>query len=163
MLHDALELCDGPAVIRYPKGAARQVAEHEVGSGLSARKLRTGDGRVCILALGKCVAAADKAAADLAADGIETTVWDVRIATPLDQVMLDDAALHQHVITVEDGIRDGGVGQLIADRLAKSAATVTVLGVPVKFLAHGKPDRILANLGLDAAGVAASVRATISG
>ena len=79
MLHDALELCDGPAAIRYPKGQARQVPDHEVGVGLQARKMRTGDGSVCLLAVGKLVANAEKAAALLAERGIDATVWDVRV------------------------------------------------------------------------------------
>src|SRR6187402_2324795 len=67
MLHDAMELADsGPVVIRYPRGNARQVGEHEVGVGLHARRTREGDGGVCILAVGKLVGAAEKAAATLA-------------------------------------------------------------------------------------------------
>ena len=63
MLHDAVSLTDsGPVVIRYPKGAARQVSNDEVGSGLNALQLRRGSGKVAILAVGKMVAAALKAA-----------------------------------------------------------------------------------------------------
>ena len=61
MLGTALEL-SGPAVVRYPKGAARQVPANQVGSGLCAKLLRTGDGSVCILAVGKMVEAAEEAA-----------------------------------------------------------------------------------------------------
>jgi 1-deoxy-D-xylulose-5-phosphate synthase len=53
MLHDALELCDGPVMIRYPKGQARQVGDLEVGLGLRAKQLRAGDGRVCVLQDGR--------------------------------------------------------------------------------------------------------------
>src|SRR5262249_28157938 len=55
MLHDALDMCDGPVAIRYPRGQARQVADSEVGEGLRARLVRRGDGRVCVLAVGKLV------------------------------------------------------------------------------------------------------------
>ncbi len=90
MLHDALDLCTGPATIRWSKTAAPSVADDEVGSGLSGRKVR--DGRdVCILAVGKMLAAAQAAADALAAEGIEATVWDVRVV-PLDPEMLADAA-----------------------------------------------------------------------
>ncbi len=159
MLHDALGL-DGPVAIRYPKGQARMVADHEVGTGLRARRMRQGDGSVCVLAVGKLVAHAEKAAAALAAEGTDVSLWDVRCAKPLDTDMLDDAAGHRLVVTVEDGIREGGVGSAIEDELQQRAspARVEVLGVPVKFLPHGKPDRILANLGLDADGIAATVR-----
>ena len=119
MLHDAIELIDdGPVAIRYPNGAAPQVAEHEVGIGLLARQLRTGDGSVCVLAIGKLVAAATKAADALAEQGIDATVWDVRCCAPLDEAMIADAARHGAVITCEDGVRDGGIGMTIADRVA---------------------------------------------
>lgn len=164
MLHDAMSLADdGPVAIRYPKGAARQVGELEVGSGLHARRLRSGEPgaeSVCILAIGKLVAAAEKAADALAAEGVQVTVWDVRCCAPLDPEMIADAARHGAVITCEDGIRDGGIGMTIADQVHAIAATVPVevLGVPTKFIPQAKPDRILASMGLDADGIAAAAR-----
>jgi len=161
MLHDAISLADeGPVMIRYPKGAARQVGEHEVGIGIRARRTREGDGSVCILAVGKMVGAAEKAAEKLAESGIEATVWDVRCCAPLDPDMIADAARHGAVLTVEDGIRDGGIGSTMADRVHEITATVpvTILGVPTKFIPQAKPDKILAAMGLDADGIAAAVR-----
>ena len=165
MLHDALKLADaGPVVIRYPKGAARQVAADDVGAGLEARKLQQGDGGVAILAVGKMVAAALKAAEQLGADGTPVTVWDVRSCAPLDPAMIDDAATHRVVITVEDGIREGGIGTSIATQIAerRTDTRVTVLGVPTKFLPHAKPDRLLSQLGLDADGIVAAIDAARS-
>ncbi|MUH51488.1 MAG: 1-deoxy-D-xylulose-5-phosphate synthase [Actinobacteria bacterium] len=162
MLHDALTLADdGPVVIRYPKGAATQVGELEVGSGLHARRTMPGDGTVCVLAIGKMVAIAEKAAEQLAAEGRSVCVWDVRSCAPLDPDMIADAARHALVVTVEDGIRDGGIGMTIADQVHAIDAKVpiAVLGVPTRFIPQAKPDRILAQLGLDAAGIAATIRA----
>ena len=156
MLHDAVSLTDsGPVVIRYPKGAARQVSNDEVGSGLNALQLRHGSGKVAILAVGKMVAAALKAADVLAERGVEATVWDVRSCAPLDPTMCADAATHDRVITIEDGIREGGVGMSIAANISEISGTCRVesLGVPTKFLPHAKPDRLLAQLGLDADGI----------
>jgi 1-deoxy-D-xylulose-5-phosphate synthase len=156
MLHDAVTLTDsGPVVIRYPKGAARQVNDDEVGSGLKALRLREGDGSVAILAVGKMLAAALKAADSLAARGVQATVWDVRSCAPLDQDMCADAARHDRVITIEDGIREGGVGMSIAANISEISGNCRVesLGVPTKFLPHAKPDRLLAQLGLDADGI----------
>jgi 1-deoxy-D-xylulose-5-phosphate synthase len=177
MLHDALELCtNGPAAIRFPKtmpsddGAAIGDGDEDVGSGLSARKVRRGRD-VCILAVGKMLTPARAAAEALASSlGVEAAVWDVRLIKPLDQEMLAEAATYPHVVTVEDGYRDGGAGSAIADRLAEVSAgregrdgpPMTVLGVPVRFIPHGKPDDILASLGLDAAGIAATVRAVLT-
>jgi 1-deoxy-D-xylulose-5-phosphate synthase len=164
MLHDAFEITDGPVAIRYPRTSAVMVGEADVGRGLEARKLRTGTD-ACILAVGKMVEHADQAAEMLAAEGISTTVWDVRVVTPLDPVMLADAATHPVVVTVEDGIRVGGAGSAIRDELLEAGSgapsappTINVLGVPVEYVPHGSPEAILASLGLDAEAIAATVR-----
>jgi 1-deoxy-D-xylulose-5-phosphate synthase len=164
MLHDAIELADeGPVAIRYPNGTAPQVGEHEVGVRLHARQLRHGDGAVCILAIGKLVSLAKQAAELLAERGVDATVWDVRSCAPLDPAMITDAATHRVVVTCEDGIRDGGIGMSIADQVHAVApdVRVEVLGLPSKFIPQGKPDRILAQLGLDAEGIATAVRRSI--
>ena len=170
MLHDALEL-DGPSVIRYPRGAARQVGDDEVGRGLTARLAHraTGSGvpEVCILAVGKLLAAAEAAANALEAEGVRCTVWDVRVVTPLDPEMIADAARHPVVVTVEDGIREGGAGSRIVDELARTYTgpdipRVEVLGTPIAFIPHGKPDRILSDLGLDGPGIASTVRSILA-
>jgi len=164
MLHDAVGLADeGPVAIRWPRGAAHHVGEHEVGSGLHARRTREGDGSIAILAVGKMLIDAHKAADALAASGIAATVWDVRSVAPLDEAMIADAARHRCVLTVEDGIREGGVGMSIADQVHALAPTVpvNVLGVPTKFIPQAPADRILAGFGLDAAGVEASARALL--
>ena len=161
MLHDAMCLADeGPVAIRYPRGSARIVSELEVGAGLLARQVRKGEGRVCVLAIGKMVAAAEKAAETLASEGHDISVWDVRSCQPLDPVMISDAARHQLVVTIEDGVREGGIGMSIADqvRALDPSVRVEVLGIPTKFILQAKAEHILAQLGLDAAGVAATIR-----
>ena len=163
MLLDAVTLADaGPVAIRYPRGAARMVAEHDVGSGLHARQVLAGD-RVCVLAVGKLVETALKAAAEFAPGSVE--VWDVRSCLPLDPDMLAAAARFETVITAEDGVRAGGVGMAIADELHRLApdVRVEVLGLPIKFLTHGDAKQILATHGLDAAGLAAAISAAASG
>ncbi len=165
MLHDALELTDGPVAIRWAKTAAPSVTPDQVGHGLLARKVRSG-ADVCLVGVGKMLAACEAAADELTADGIDATVWDPRVVKPLDPALIGDAAGHRLVVTVEDGLRDGGVGAAIADLVADQALgadapTVRVLGVPSAYLAHGKPDAILAELGLDAAGVVAEVRRSL--
>jgi 1-deoxy-D-xylulose-5-phosphate synthase len=164
MLHDGIGLMEeGPVAIRYPKGQARQVSDDQVGSGRQARRVRAGDGRVCLLAVGKLVANAEKAALLLESAGIDATVWDVRCCAPLDQEMIADAARHPVVVTCEDGIRDGGVGMTMADLVHHACGRdplphVEILGVPTRFIPTAKPDRILAGLGLDGEGIAATVR-----
>jgi 1-deoxy-D-xylulose-5-phosphate synthase len=161
MLTEALAISDGPCAIRYPKGPARQVPAGEVGSGLNARLLRRG-GDVCILAVGKMVEAAEEASRVLEQQGVSATVWDVRLVKPLDPDMIADAAAHPLVITVEDGVREGGAGTAIADAVGatsegRPSPAVVVLGVPDRYIAQAPPAAILTSLGLDGPGIAAAV------
>ena len=161
MLDDATTLADdGPVAIRYPRGSARLVDETEVGVGLLARRSREGDGDVCVLAVGRMLEFAEKAADQLATDGVPVTVWDVRSCAPLDPAMIADAARHRAVVTVEDGIREGGIGMSAARAIGAIAPQVPVetLGVPTQFIPHGDPKRILARFGLDTAGITATIR-----
>lgn len=168
MFHDAVELAEGPVAIRWPKGAARNVTADEVGVGFHAKKWRTGDA-ACVLAVGKMLGAALDAADLLAADGIEVTVWDPRAVAPVDPTMIADAVSHPLVVTIEDGYRDGGAGSHMTDALSSHAVAegtsmppVEVMGIPTRFIAQAKPDAILADLGLDAAGVAETIRGRLA-
>ncbi|HSS09770.1 MAG TPA: 1-deoxy-D-xylulose-5-phosphate synthase [Acidimicrobiales bacterium] len=167
MLHSAVEL-DGPAAVRYPRGTGREVPPDQVGSGLSARRVVDGEAEVCILAVGKMVQAAEDAAAILADDEIRARVWDVRVIRPLDPAMIADAARHRLVVTVEDGIRVGGAGAFIADAIAdlnesRQGPPVLVLGTPPSYIPHGDQSAILAQLGLDGAGIAAATEKALHG
>ncbi len=164
MLWTALEL-PGPSTIRFPKTAPRHVDPTDVGSGLEARRVRSGDGSICLLGVGKMVGACLDAARELADEGIEVTVWDVRVVSPPDAAMLADAARHSLVVTAEDGVRHGGAGAFLIDAMAAGVESaglprpeVRILGVPRQHLAQGKADDILASLGLDGAGIAESLR-----
>jgi 1-deoxy-D-xylulose-5-phosphate synthase len=141
-----------------------------VGEGLCARQLRAGDGTVCLLGVGKLVASCLAAADELAAEGIATTVWDVRVVSPPDPDMLADGARHSVVVTAEDGVRHGGAGAFIVDAMEASTESLTLdqrgpitrtLGIPREFIAQGKADDILHSLGLNGAGIAESVRAAL--
>jgi 1-deoxy-D-xylulose-5-phosphate synthase len=163
MLHDALDLTDGPSAIRWAKTAAPSVDDDEVGHGLRGRKVRTGT-EVCLIGVGKMLAAASDAADLLEADGISCSLWDPRVVKPLDIELLDDAALHRLVVTIEDGLRDGGIGSAVATELDERNAGCRTrrLGIPSRYLAQGKPDDILAEIGLDGPGIAESVRRALA-
>ena len=118
MLRTALEL-PGPSTIRFPKTAAaprRPPTRSATGSRRS--RCAAGDGSVCLLGVGKMVAACLDAADELAAEGIDATVWDVRVVSPPDPAMLADAARHRLVVTAEDGVRHGGAGAFLLDAMA---------------------------------------------
>ncbi|MHB1486812.1 MAG: 1-deoxy-D-xylulose-5-phosphate synthase [Acidimicrobiales bacterium] len=162
MMDQAMAL-DGPSMIRFPKTPAHRAEPGQVGSGMSARRTRTGDGTVCILAVGKMLAAVEEAADALAGEGVKATVWDVRVVKPADPDMIRDAAGHDLVVTVEDGIRIGGAGSFLADGVNTESGPgnqpgLIMLGTPVEYIAQAKPAQILADLGLDGPGITASVR-----
>lgn len=160
MLAEALDRTKGPVAIRWPKTEARHSSRN--GSGLSARRVLRGD-RACLLAFGKMVEACECAAQILQSDGIAVTVWDGRVAAPLDPLMLDDALQHPVVVTVEDGIVEGGVGGSIAGALGVRAGvgplpTVACYGLPLAYFAPGTPADILSSLGLDGNQLAEKIR-----
>jgi len=164
MLGDALDLCtDGPALIRFPKTMPPASSHDEVGSGLRARLVREGAGSICIVGVGKMLATAVEAACLIGEEGTDVTVWDPRIVKPLDVEMLHDLARHDLVVTIEDGLRDGGVGSMITDSLSDLAPvggpSVRILGVPSAYLPHAKPDAILSELGLDVEGILSEIHA----
>jgi len=156
MLREALRITSGPVALRWPKTPAP--TGHGVGTGTRARLVLEGRD-LCILAVGKMVEVALEAAEILAVDAIRPTIWDVR-AVPLDERMLTAAARAPLVVTVEDGIAEGGVGSLITSALARRrddrGPRVVVLGTPLAYLPHGKVPDLLAQLGLDGAGIAAA-------
>lgn len=158
MLDTAMEITDGPIAIRWPKTTAPRVAPSKIGSSLSARLDREGED-VCLIGVGKMFAAAIEAADLLATEGISCSVWDPRVVKPLDPVMITHAARHPLVITIEDGLNAGGIGESIRQRVARSTTTpVVVLGIPTVHLTHGDVDDILSGLGLDGTGIVSVAR-----
>jgi 1-deoxy-D-xylulose-5-phosphate synthase len=160
MLRTALSLT-GPSALRFPKTAPRPFDGNH-GEGLHARRIQRGDGSICVLALGKMAASAYEAL-ELLDDAGRVTLYDVRVLPP-DPDMIDDAVHHGRVITVEDGTRHGGAGTLIvsavrnrAQELSMDFPTTRILGVPRAYLEHHQPDALLAEIGLDPAGIAGAI------
>ena len=170
-LVDAVELCtDGPSMIRWSRQPAKSVPEAEVGVGLRARKARQGSD-VCIIGVGHLLADALDAAEQLDKTGVSATVWDPRVISPPDPDMVADAANHSVVITVEDGLRNGGAGELFRDKIEKHLGTlgrqaascqIRVLGMPRVYVPHDKPETILHRYGLDSAGIITEANAALS-
>ncbi len=158
MLRWALEWSGGPVAIRWPKTEAPTA--RATGECLGARRVRSGTD-VCLIGVGKLLAACEAAADLLDADGVSASVWDPRSVTPLDPVLLDDASAHRFVLVAEDGVAEGGVGALVSSALlaavGQASPQVLCAGVPVAFVAHGRPADILGDLELDGAGIARRV------
>ncbi len=152
----------GPIALRYPRGDGVGVELPERGVPLpigKGRVVREGS-RIAILTLGTRLAEALKAAEELAARGLPTTVADARFAKPLDrELILKLAARHELLITVEEG-STGGFGahvmSLLADEGALDAGLkVRAMTLPDSFQDQDKPDRLYAAAGLDAKGIVA--------
>jgi 1-deoxy-D-xylulose-5-phosphate synthase len=160
MLAAAIAITTGPVAIRWPKSEARHCAV--TGHGLSARSMRLGES-ICLLGLGKMVEVCESAANELQRDGVDATVWDIRAASPLDPVMLRDALRHQVIVTVEDGVEEGGVGSSIACALRRAAGaepvpTIVSCGLPLAYFPQGASAEILTHHGLDGTHLAERIR-----
>lgn len=161
-LHTALAM-EGPVALRYPRGSCAQLAEDFVPELLEegkARCVREGDD-VAILAFGSMVGHALEAAEVLADEGVSVRVVDMRWVKPLDEEAIEAAAATKLVVCVEDGAIAGGVGEGVLGVLARQGHRVPAitLGLPDRFISQGKPRDVYHELGLDAEGIAASVRA----
>jgi 1-deoxy-D-xylulose-5-phosphate synthase len=155
----------GPALIRYPKTPSHDRLGPP-GEGLRARIVRTGTDPVVLIGIGKMAARAAKAAEILAAEGLDVTVVDPRVIRPVPEELVTTCLGARLVVSVEDGLVHGGAGQFLTAAIEQAgiargvAAPAAVhLGVPTSYIAHAKPDAILARLGLDPDGIAASTRA----
>ncbi len=159
----------GPIALRYPRGEGVGVDMPERGIPLEigkGRVLREG-ARVALLSLGTRLAEALKAAEDLAAYGLSTTVADARFAKPLDRDLLRKlAANHEVLVTIEEG-SSGGFGALVLQTLSDDGALdqgglkARMMVLPDAFLDHDKPERMYAKAGLDAKGIVRKVLETL--
>jgi len=94
-------------------------------------------------------------------EGISCRLVNARWVKPLDPRLLDWAEKYERIVTVEDGVASGGFGSAVLGALAPAglAGKVRVLGLPDAFLPPGNADALLAELGLDADGIAAQILA----
>jgi 1-deoxy-D-xylulose-5-phosphate synthase len=158
----------GPIALRYPRGEGVGVDLPKQGEALpigKGRVVREG-ARIAILSLGTRLGEALKAAEELAARGLSTTVADARFAKPLDrELILKLAATHKLLITVEEGAA-GGFGAHVLTLLSDAGALehglkVRTMTLPDKFQDHDKPERMYAAAGLDAKGIVAKAIAAL--
>jgi 1-deoxy-D-xylulose-5-phosphate synthase len=157
MLYTAFQL-GRPAAVRYPRGAGPGAAIQarmqalEVGRGEVRRRGR----RVALLAFGSMLAPALKAG-----EALDATVADMRFVKPLDAALVAELARsHELVVTVEENVVMGGAGSAVGEALQAAQIPVRVLhlGLPDRFVEHGDPGTLLAECGLDEAGILAAIR-----
>jgi len=164
MVRTAADYDEGPISFRYPRGNGVGVEMPERGKFLEIGKGRiVKEGtKIALLSLGTRLADCLAAAEELDAAGLSTTVADARFAKPLDVDLLRRLAReHEVLITVEEG-SIGGFGshvlhQLAHDGLLDNGLKVRPLVLPDEFTDHGKPEKMYARAGLDAAGIVRTV------
>jgi 1-deoxy-D-xylulose-5-phosphate synthase len=151
MLHTATEL-GHPAVVRYPRGAGpgakivQELSSIPIGKGVIVRQ---GGSGLAILALGPMVSLLAATA-----EQWDATLVNLRFAKPLDrELVLDIATHHNHLVTAEENVLQGGVGSAVLELLADAGISVPVLrlGIPDTFIEHGTRGDNLKAAGLDAA------------
>ncbi len=148
----------GPAAVRYPRGAGiGATVEKSLGTiPMGKGEVRREGKCIAILAFGTMVAPSLKAG-----DELNATVANMRFVKPLDTDLVRQLAqTHDALVTVEEGAIMGGAGSAVAEALAEAGIVKPVLhlGLPDKFIDHGDQAQLLALCGLDAAGIAASIR-----
>ncbi|MEU6403339.1 1-deoxy-D-xylulose-5-phosphate synthase [Streptomyces sp. NPDC046985] len=160
-MREAVEVDDGPTVVRYSKGTVgpETAAVGAVG-GMDVLRGSAEDGAdVLIVSVGALAPMCLEIADLLAEQSINATVLDPRWIKPVNAALPAVAARHRLVVTVEDGVRAGGVGSAVAQALRDAEVDVPVrdFGIPVEFLDHAARVRVLERVGLTAADVARRV------
>jgi len=147
----------GPAAVRYPRGTGPGVA---VGNDLSTleigkAQLRLPGSRIALLAFGATVPAAEQVGRELG-----LSVVNMRFIKPLDKAMLLELArTHEGFVTIEDNVVAGGAGSGVSELLNAEAVTMPVLhlGLPDSYQHHASREDLLAEAGIDAAGIRAAI------
>jgi 1-deoxy-D-xylulose-5-phosphate synthase len=164
LLNEAVEISDGPTVVRFPKG--KTGGDVEAVAKLGAMDvLRVADNPdVLLLGVGPmaltCLDVADR----LAGHGIGVTVVDPRWTKPVDPAVLEAARTHRLVATVEDNGRSGAFGDALARLLRDHDVDVPVktFGLPQEFLSHGSRDEVLEEAGLTAQHLARAITEAVA-
>lgn len=166
---DATELCamietavdhDGPIAIRYPKGGAVSIPAIPVEPLEIGQAELLGEGSdVLMVAVGRMVEVAEKAALDLAEKGVSVGVVNARWVKPLDPRIAEWAAPVARVVTLEDGVINGGFGSGVMELLGSAglAKPVTRIGVPDTFLPFGSAPDLHRAAGMDADSVVQTI------
>ncbi|GEL93758.1 1-deoxy-D-xylulose-5-phosphate synthase [Cellulomonas composti] len=169
-LREAVDVDDAPTVVRYPKGALGDeipALEDVDGVDVLARHDGAGDAAtsVLVVGVGAMAACALETGTLLAAHGLRVSVVDPRWVLPVPEALVKLVGEHDHVLTIEDGLVDGGIGAHIAQRAGEQGITTPVqcVGIPRTFLAHATREQLTGSLRLTPQDVARDVLAALDG
>jgi 1-deoxy-D-xylulose-5-phosphate synthase len=165
-LREAVAVGDAPTVIRFPKGVASTSIEAIKRSKDGVDYLFESSAKdVLVVAIGTMATMALKSAELLKAQGIGCTVIDPRWVVPVPKTVLSEAAKHRLVVTIEDGVKVGGIGTRIRQdmRAAQIDTALNEVGLPDEFLEHASRDEILERVGLTAKQITHDIVAQVLG
>ncbi len=166
MLHTALGV-DGPVGLRYPRGAGVgvELPDQPVAIAVGVGEILREGSTVALVGYGTGVGKALGAADLLAERGMDVTVADARFAKPLDALLLSTlAAEHDLLVTVEEGVLQGGFGTAVWECLSDEGALaprILRVGLPDRYVTHGAPALLHAEVGFTAERIAARVEAAV--
>lgn len=149
----------GPAAVRYPRGNAtgremdKELKGFEIGK---ANICREGKGGVALLVFGTLLTKGK-----IVAEELDATLVDMRFVKPIDEALIKTMATsHSLLVTLEENAIKGGAGSAVNEYLEAENLSVPILnlGLPDRFIEHGKADDMLAGCGLDVEGISSSIR-----
>jgi 1-deoxy-D-xylulose-5-phosphate synthase len=162
MVYTAVEHCEGPVAVRYPRGSALGVKiepgfnKIEIGK---AEKITEGED-IAVLAVGSMVNYAEKAVAILKENGISSELVNMRFIKPLDTQMLDEiAASHDRIVTIEENNLPGGFGSAVLEYFNDKNYKNDILriGIPDTFIDHGTQSELHKQISIDPAGIVSQI------
>lgn len=158
----------GPFVIRYPRGKGylidwrNEMQSVEIGKGECLKK---GD-RLAVVTIGVMANAAGEAIKNVEEElDVRIGLYDMKFLKPMDTELLREIAReYSYIITIEDGVINGGFGSAVLEYFSDQGIDIKVrrMGIPDRFIEHGTPEELYAEIGLDAAGIERSIREVIA-
>lgn len=165
-LREAIAITDAPSVVRFPKGSVPQPIEAVKRLPGGVDVLHESPSKdVLLVAVGSFAQTALDVAKMLSDQGIGATVVDPRWVLPISKDLIDLAAKHRLVVTLEDGVRVGGFGTRLRQDLRENEVDTGLneVGIPAEFLEHAEREEILERLGLTAKSIARDIVAQVLG
>ena len=166
LLGEAVAIEDGPTVVRFGKGSVDEniTALRRLDDGVDVL-LESASKDVLLVGVGSMAKIALQVSTLLSAQGIGSTVIDPRWVVPVANSVVELAAKHRLVVTIEDGIRVGGIGTRIrqAMRAAQVDTALNEIGLPDEFLEHATREQILERVGLSPQAIARDIVAQVLG
>lgn len=165
--HDLAAMLDwalahgGPVAIRYPKATVENHGGQRPPIELGRSEMFAEGHDGLVVACGTLLGEALAAAAELRGEGLDVSVINARFVKPLDPTILERIEAAPWTVTLEENVLQTGFGSAVLEAVNDAglpAGTIVRLGLPDRFVEHGERAELLADLGLDAAGIAATCR-----